>query len=115
MKDTITMGIWGAVGGAILAMIIGFNWGGWVLGSTARGMAVEMAEAAVARRLAPVCFDQFKRDPEKDMKLAEMKQKDTWGRTDYVKEQVWAKMPGEKESDREVARGCAELIMTANP
>jgi hypothetical protein len=44
-----------------------------------------------------------------------MKKIDSWGRTDYVKDQVWATMPGEKESDREIAKGCAELIMKANP
>ncbi|MDP2645252.1 MAG: hypothetical protein Q8P24_09955 [Desulfobacterales bacterium] len=113
MKDKITTGVWGAVGGAILAMIIGFNWGGWVIGSTARSMAAEVSEAAVATRLAPICVEQFNRNPEKDKNIIEMKQKDSWGRTDYVKEQIWAKMPGEKEADRGVARGCAELIMEA--
>ncbi|MDP2647036.1 MAG: hypothetical protein Q8P24_19045, partial [Desulfobacterales bacterium] len=74
----------------------------------------EMSEAAVATRLAPICVEQFNQNPEKDKNLMEMKQKDSWGRTDYVKEQAWAKMPGEKAGDREIARGCAELIMKAN-
>ena len=32
-KEKIQTGVWGAVGGAIVAIIIGFAWGGWVLGS----------------------------------------------------------------------------------
>ena len=31
--------IWGAIGGAAAAMIIGFGWGGWVTGGTAGEMA----------------------------------------------------------------------------
>jgi hypothetical protein len=27
--------VWGAVGGAVAAMIVGFTWGGWVTGGTA--------------------------------------------------------------------------------
>ena len=28
--EKIKIGLWGAFGGAILTMIIGFNWGGWL-------------------------------------------------------------------------------------
>ena len=37
--DKITLGLWGAVGGAIVLAIIGFVWGGWVTGGTAQEMA----------------------------------------------------------------------------
>ena len=39
IKDKISTGVWAAIGGAILTMIIGFNWGGWVTGGTAQSMA----------------------------------------------------------------------------
>ncbi len=45
--EKIKIGLWGAIGGAILTMIIGFNWGGWVTGGTAQSMAEEMSEVAV--------------------------------------------------------------------
>ena len=40
--------LWGAVGGAILLAIIGFNWGGWVTTGTAEAMAKDIAANAVA-------------------------------------------------------------------
>ena len=43
--------LWGAVGGAIVLAIVGFNWGGWVTGGTAVAMAKETAATAVAERL----------------------------------------------------------------
>ena len=31
VKEKIKIGVWGAIGGAIVTMIVGFAWGGWVL------------------------------------------------------------------------------------
>ncbi len=110
-KEKIQMGLWSAIGGAIALAIIGFAWGGWVTGGTAQKMAEEMAEEAVVSRLTPICVEQFRQDSEKVQKLKEMKAEDDWKRGDYVEKQGWATMPGEKKSDSEVARKCAEKLM----
>ena len=112
--DKIKLGLWGAIGGAILTMIIGFTWGGWVMGGTAQSRAEEMAEAAVANRLAPICVAQFNQDPEKTQKLKELEKTSTWERADYVGKQGWATMPGEKDSDSDVAEECARRLMKIN-
>ena len=109
--EKIKIGVWGAVGGAIITMIIGFAWGGWVTGGTAQTTAKEMAEAAVVDRLVPICIAQFNQDPEKDQKLKELKEKSSWERNEYVNKQGWATMPFEKEPDREVTDKCAEQIL----
>ena len=111
--DKITLGLWGAVGGAIVLAIIGFVWGGWVTGGTAQEMAEEMAETAVVARLAPICVEQFKKDSEKDQKLIGLKKEDSWKRNNYVEKQGWATMPGEKESDRKVSEKCADMLVQA--
>ena len=113
-KEKIKTGVWGAVGGAIITMIIGFAWGGWVLGSSSMNMGEEMVETAVVDRLTPICVAQFNQDPEKVKKLKEFKKTDSWKRDQYVKDQGWATMPFEKEPDRLVADKCAELIMKNN-
>ncbi len=105
------IGLWGALGGAIVLAIIGFAWGGWVTGGTAQAMAEEMAENAVIARLAPICVEQFKQDSEKDQKLKTMKEIDSWNRRNYVKNQGWATMPGEIDPDSTVSTKCAEMIM----
>ncbi len=110
-KEKIKLVLWGAVGGAIVLLIIGFGFGGWVKGSTAQKMAEELAEDTVLNRLAPICVVQFNQDPEKDQKLKELKELDSWKRGDYVKERGWATMPGEKEPDRKVADECARRLV----
>mgnify|MGYP000539484730 CR=1 FL=1 len=105
--------LWGAAGGAIVLAIIGFSWGGWVTGGTAQKMAEKLSREAVVARLAPICVEQFNQDSEKDQKLKELKETDTWKRDDYVAEQGWATMPGEKEPDSKVSEKCADMLVQA--
>jgi hypothetical protein len=39
--EQIKLGLWSAIGGAVLLAIIGFSWGGWVTGGSAQEMAAE--------------------------------------------------------------------------
>ncbi|MBW1723444.1 MAG: hypothetical protein JRH13_15070 [Deltaproteobacteria bacterium] len=109
-KEKLKLCLWGAAGGAILVMIIGFTVGGWVKGSTAQRMAQETAAEAVVARLAPICVLQFMQDPDRQERLKELKQLESWKTGDYVKTHGWATMPGEKEADYNVANECAKLI-----
>jgi hypothetical protein len=109
--EKFKLGLWGAIGGAIVLAIIGFTWDGWVRGGTARKMAEEMAVEAVVDRLTPICVAQFNQDPEKDQKLKELKETDSWKRDGYVEKQGWATMPNEKKPDSKVAAECASQIL----
>ncbi len=109
--EKIKLGFWSAIGGAIVLAIIGFKWGGWVTGGTAREMAEEMAVKAVVDRLTPICVAQFNQDPEKDQKLKELKKTDFWAKDSYVEKQGWATMPTEKKPDSKVAAECASQIL----
>ena len=109
--EKVKLGLWGALGGAIVLAIIGFAWGGWVTGGTAQEMAEEMAENAVVARLAPICVEQFRQDSEKDQKLIGLKKEDSWKRDKFVEKHGWATMPGEKKPDGKVAERCAEMIV----
>ncbi len=102
---------WNAIVGAILISIVGFSWLGWVTGGTAQQEAKQSAKKSVNDRLGKICVYQFGKDPEKDLKLKELKGKSSWNRGDYLKNQGWATMPGEKEPDHGVAEKCAELLM----
>src|SRR5688500_7286647 len=57
---------WLCLASILLTMLIGFNWGGWVRGSTAQRMATVTAQNAVVQRLATVCVAQFNLDAGKD-------------------------------------------------
>ena len=102
--------LWGAVGGAIVLAIVGFNWGGWVTSGTAVAMAKETAATAVAERLGTICVAQFNRDTAKGQKLIEMKDKDTWEKGRYIDTQSWAIMPGEDKAESGVSDACAKQL-----
>jgi len=74
-------------------------------------MAEEMAEEAVAARLAPICVEQYNQDSERDQKLEELKEESSWKRREYVEKQGWATMPGEEPPDSKVAEKCADLVI----
>jgi len=106
IKQWITPAFWGAVAGAAILAIVGFNWGGWVSGATARAMA----QTAVVERLVPICVGQFNADTNKAMKLVELKKIDSWKQADFVVKQGWATMPGTAEPNNSVADGCATQL-----
>ena len=110
-RPTKTAVFWSWVGSVVLTMIVGFAWGGWVTGGTARSMAEKIAEDAVVKRLAPICVVQFKQAPGKDQKLQELGKTDSWQRSEYVEKQGWATMPGEEKPDSGVASECVRLLM----
>ena len=101
---------WSVLAAVILTIIVGFNWGGWVTGGTARRMAEVAAQEAVVERLALICVDQFSEDPDKAQKLSEFLETKAYQRDDYVTDQGWATMFGDEKPDRNVADACAKLI-----
>lgn len=107
IKQNLPPGIWGAIAGAVVLAIVGFNWGGWVT----TGKANEMTQTAIVDRLVPICVMQFNMDADKVRKLVEIKKAESWTRGDFVAKQGWATMPGSKEADSDVAEGCAEKIV----
>ena len=110
VRPSKTAFFWACVASAILTMIIGFTWGGWVRGATAQSMAELKAENAVARRLANICVYQSKQDSAHDQKLKDLKALSSYDRESYVEKQGWAKMPGEQDTDTKVAEDCADLL-----
>ena len=110
IKYKISLGIMSAIGGTVITLIIGFNWGGWVTGGTSLSMGKEMARDAVVERLAPICVSQFNMDPKRADNIVTFKEKNSWDQGRYIEIQGWATMPFENEPDREVASKCSELI-----
>jgi hypothetical protein len=114
-RPTKTAVFWSWVISIALTMIIGFAWGGWVTGRTARTMAEDLAEDAVAERLAEICVVQFHQDPGKDQKLQALKETSSYERRAYIQDQGWATMPGEEEPNRKVVDECVKLLMLIDP
>ena len=98
---------WGFVLGAFSMMILGFAWWGWVLGSTAETMAKERADTAVAAILAPVCVENFLKDP---VNLAEFHKTSQWQRREVVQKSGWATTPGNDRPNQAVVNACVEQL-----
>jgi hypothetical protein len=70
--DSLKRLLQGATAGAVVAMIVGFNWGGWTLGSTVEKVAKERADTAVVAALAPICVHQFRQAANATASLTEL-------------------------------------------
>jgi hypothetical protein len=105
-------GIWGAVVGGILTMIVGFNWGGWTTGGTADRLAVKQADAAVTTALVPICLAGEKADVGRVKKLGELTAiTSSWEQTEFVMKTGWATFPGQEQANRAVAEVCASTLL----
>lgn len=111
VQPTKMIVLWASLAAIILTMIVGFTWGGWMLGGAAQTKATTTAQAAVVERLTTICVAQFHLDPAKDEKLAELQATSSFERARYVTAQGWATMPGSEKPDNRVADACTRQIM----
>jgi hypothetical protein len=103
----VKFGIGGLICGAIIAIIIGFAWGGW----TTRGTTEKMTEEAVLASQAAICVAQFMKAPNHEQRLKELEELDPWKRAEFIQKGGWDKMPGQEKAGFTgvtVARACAE-------
>jgi hypothetical protein len=105
--------VWGAIVGAVITMIVGFSWMGWMLGATANRMAVERADAAVVVALTPNCVSRFMQQPNAAGKLKELQTIDSWRQREFVEAGGWATPSGDKSPNSGVASACADQLVKA--
>jgi hypothetical protein len=110
-KESIKPFVWGMAVGTVVLLIVIFAAGWVVTSSSAHATAEEIAEKAVVDRLAAICVAQFQQDPDRDERLKELKEADSWKRRSNVEEGGWATMPGDESPDRKVANECARRLM----
>ena len=60
--NSLTRLLQGAAAGAAATLVIGFNWGGWVTGGTAKEMTQKSVSSALVSALSPICVDSFRRN-----------------------------------------------------
>ncbi len=102
--------LYGTAAGAVALAIVGFSWGGWVTGGTAKQMAANQASLEVVAALAPICVEQSKQDPQVVDTLAQLRDAGSWQRSDMLMKAGWATMPGSSDPNRDVARACMETL-----
>ena len=102
----IKYGFWSLICGAIIAMIIGFGWGGWSTATTTQ----KMSEEAVLASQAAICVAQFMKEPNHEEKLKELGEVSRYQRSDFIEKGGWDIMPGQEKADYGVSRACADGV-----
>jgi hypothetical protein len=106
MEGKMKYGGWGLIGGAVVAMVIGFSWGGW---STA-GATQKISDTAVLTSQTAICVAQYVNQPNSSEKLKEFEKIEGYQRYEFVEKGGWDKMPGQKEASNGVSRACADKL-----
>ena len=89
----------GAAVGVVATLVIGFGWGGWMLGSSAKTLADSTASSALIAAIAPICVEQFQRSADAADNLTALKKTNAWEQATYIEKGGWAIMPGSKAVD----------------
>jgi hypothetical protein len=100
----------GAFIGFLATVIIGFNWGGWTLESTAKLTAEKNTSGTLVAVLAPICADNFRRSTEAALNMSELKKVASWQQDSFIQKGGWATFPGLITPDPAIAEACAKLL-----
>ena len=100
----VKYGVWGLICGAVIAIILGFAWGGWTTARTTQ----RMGEEAVLAAQAAICVAQFMKEPNHEEQLQAFGKLLSYQRGPFIEKGGWDKMPGEERAGPLVARACAD-------
>ena len=85
---------WGCAGSVVVAIVVGFTWGGWVTGGTAQTMAEQSAAQARQELASVVCVDRFMAAADMPVQLSALKALErSYQQGKFVEEGGWAIMP----------------------
>jgi len=102
---------WACAGSVILAVGVGFFWGGWVTGGSARDMAADAASQARQELVAVVCVDRFMTEPDAGVQLTALNAiTSSYARAKFVEDGGWAVLVprGSSAESRMPARSATE-------
>ena len=113
MPEWFKPGAYGAIFGAAMLAVIGFNWGGWQTATGAEKRAAIQSSADVTAALVPVCLERSRNDPASVAKLESLRAAAPSGQPDLLMKTGWATPPGGDKADRSLARACLQAMAVA--
>jgi hypothetical protein len=98
-----TVLFWACAGSVVAATVVGFSWGGWVTGGSARELAADSAAQARQEMAAVVCVDRFMAAPDVGVQLTALKDiTSPYAQGKFVQEGGWATIvPASDAADRQ--------------
>jgi hypothetical protein len=103
--------VWAVVAGALATVVVGFAWGGWVTGASAKRMAETAASTSRDTLVAAVCADRFRAGGDATALLAELKLLQSYSRGAFIEKGGWAMMPDNVKPTSTAARLCADELV----
>src|SRR6478609_2589072 len=83
-RPTKGIWFWSCAGCIVATIVVGFAWGGWVMGSTAERMANDAAGTARAQLAATSCVTLFNKSPDMVAQLAALKNAPSYQRNEII-------------------------------
>ena len=108
--DSLKRLLQGAAAGAVATLIVGFYWGGWVTGGTAKEMTQKSSTAAVIAALSPICVDKFQHSAEASTNIIELRKVSSYQQGTFIEKGGWATLPGSDSANSSVATACANML-----
>ncbi len=102
--------VYGAAVGAVALAIVGFTWGGWVTGGSARKMAEDASVSAVVAVMTPYCVAQSKTAPNSAEVLAALKTATSYDRRGIIEKSGWATPLGTNDPNKALAVSCSTAL-----
>jgi hypothetical protein len=96
----------------VVALVVGFTWGGWVTGGTARDMVGEAGSTSRYELASVICVERFLAAPDAQEQLAELKAIDSsYNQRQFIEAGGWATMPSKDKAARQTAELCAKVLV----
>ena len=109
LQPSKTVLAWACVATVAATLVVGFGWGGWVTGGTARAMADDAAAEGRGQLAAAICAESFMTASDAAVQLVALKEIDSsYQQRRFVQDGGWAVMPGSDSPDRRAVELCAE-------
>ena len=102
---------WAAAAGAVATIVVGFAWGGWVTGGSAKRMAEAAAAGARDTLVAAVCVDRFQAGGDAQAQLAALKLLQSYDRGTFIEKGGWATMPDKAKPTSAAMRLCGDQLV----
>lgn len=111
LQPSKTMLFWSCAGTLVATLIVGFTWGGWVTGGTARDMAQDAGDLSRYELASVICAEKFMAASDARAQLTELKSIDSsYRQRQFIDDGGWATMPGQDKGARQTAELCANVL-----
>ena len=92
-------------------IVVGFTWGGWVTGGTARSMAEDGGGGRARRARGGHLRGPLPGRERRAGQLAALKELQGWNRGSFIEKGGWATMPDKAKPTSTAARLCADQLV----